>query len=98
MNFGDGNRYINRDGQCRHARKQTEKNKDAAEKFGERGEVSRPSWQSETRYELNVMMKTAEDLLISVADHDRAQGEAHDKQREGLQAIGVAQDFPPAAN
>jgi hypothetical protein len=33
--------------------------------------------------------------VISVADHDCAEGEAHDEEREGLQAVEVAQADPP---
>jgi hypothetical protein len=33
--------------------------------------------------------------VVSVVEHDSAQGEAHDEQREGLQAVEVAHVVPP---
>src|SRR5258707_3978639 len=36
-------------------------------------------------------MKAAENLVITVVEKDDAHGEAHNKKREGLQAIQVAQ-------
>jgi hypothetical protein len=36
------------------------------------------------------MVETAENLMISVVEHDRAQREAHNEEREGLQAVQVA--------
>jgi hypothetical protein len=42
-----------------------------------------------------MVMKSAENLLISMANHDGAEGETHDEEREGLQAIEVAQVGPP---
>jgi hypothetical protein len=38
-----------------------------------------------------MVVESAEDFVISVADHDGAEGEAHDEEREGLQAVEVAQ-------
>ena len=38
-----------------------------------------------------MVVKAAENFMVSVADHDGAQGKAHDKEGQGLQAIEVAQ-------
>jgi hypothetical protein len=34
--------------------------------------------------------------VVAVDEHDGAESEAHDEEREGLQAIEVAQVIPPA--
>jgi hypothetical protein len=41
------------------------------------------------------MLKSAEDLVVSVADHNGAKGQTHDEQSERLQTIEVAQTIPP---
>jgi hypothetical protein len=38
-----------------------------------------------------MMLQATENFVISVAQHDSAQGETHDEERERLQAIKVAQ-------
>ncbi len=38
-------------------------------------------------------MKSAEDLVVSVADHNGAQGQTHAEESERLQTIEVAQRF-----
>jgi hypothetical protein len=43
-----------------------------------------------------VSVKSAEDLVVTVDQHDGAQGEAHDEEREGLQAVEKAHVIPPA--
>jgi len=42
-----------------------------------------------------VVVKSAENLVVPMDEHDRAQGEAHHQKREGLQAIEVAHVVPP---
>jgi hypothetical protein len=42
------------------------------------------------RDHFNVVVKSAEDLVVTMNEHDGAQGEAHEEKREGLQAIEKA--------
>ena len=95
VNFGNGDGQIDANGKGSRASEQPEQNEQAAKELGKGREVSRPGWKPEAGHELSVVMKAAEDLLISVADHDSAKGEAHDEKREGLQAIQVAQRSLP---
>ena len=67
-----------------------------AEEFGEGGEVGRPARESEAGDQVSVVMKSAENLVVTVDEHNCTQGEAHDEKREGLQAIEVAHVVPPA--
>lgn len=53
--------------------------------------VGAPGGKSEAGDELRVVVKSAENFVISVADHDGAQGETHYEKSERLQAIEVAQ-------
>lgn len=45
--------------------------------------------------ELSVVLKSAENFVIAVAEDDCAEGEAQDEEREGLQAVEIAQGVPP---
>ena len=89
--FGDGNGEIDADGESSDAGKEPDQHEQAAKEFGEGREVGGPAGQSEAGDELYVVVKSAEDFLISVADHDGAQGETHDEQCQRLQTIEVAQ-------
>jgi hypothetical protein len=95
MHFGDGDRQIDADSKGRKASKQADQNEQAPKKFGEGREISAPCWQAEAGDELSMMMKAAENLLVSVADHDCAKDETHDQKRERLQTIKIAQEIPP---
>jgi hypothetical protein len=89
--FGDGDRHVDADGKSRGTGKQADNHKHAAKELGEGGEICGPARKSKAGDELNVMVKSAENLVISVANHDGAQSETHDEQSERLQAIKVAQ-------
>jgi len=95
MHFGDSDRQIDADGEGGEASKQADQNEQAPKKFGEGREIGAPGGQTEAGDEFSVMMKAAENLLISVADHDCAKGKTHDEKRERLQPIKIAQEIPP---
>ncbi len=90
MNLGDGDAEIDADSKSGGASEQADQDKDAAEELGEGGEISRPAGKAEAFDELNVMVKAAENFVISVADHDGADGETHDEKCQRLQTIEVA--------
>jgi hypothetical protein len=96
VNLGDGDGQIDANGESGRTGEQTEQDEQAAKEFGEGGEVGGPARETEGGDEVGVVVKSAEDLVVSVADHDSAKSEAHDEEREGLQAIEVAQVVPPA--
>jgi len=93
VNFGDGDGQIDADGKSGRSSEQAEENEQAAKELGKGGEVGCPPGQAEARDQLNVVVKSSENLLISVTDHDSAQSKAHDKERKRLQTIEVAQVF-----
>jgi hypothetical protein len=95
VNFCDGDGEIKANGECGGACKETDNHQQAAEEFGEGREIGGPRGKSEAGDELSMVMKSAEDLLISMANHDGAEGKTHDEEREGLQTIEVAQVGPP---
>jgi hypothetical protein len=42
-----------------------------------------------------MMLESAENFVVTMTEHDGAKSEAHDEQREGLQAVEVAHVIPP---
>jgi len=96
VNFGDGDGQIDTDGKSRRTSEQAEENEQAAEELGKGRKVGSPARKSQAGDELNVMVESSENLLISVTDHDSAKGQAHDEERKRLQTIKVAQVCPPA--
>ncbi len=84
------------DGKGGNASEQAQQDEQASKEFGEGGEVGGPGGEPEAGDKLSMVVKSAENLVVSVVEHDGAQGEAHDKECEGLQAVEVAQVVPPA--
>jgi hypothetical protein len=96
VEFGDGDGQIDTNGERSDASEQAEKDEQRAEEFGEGGDVGGPGRESEAGDKLSMVVKSAEDLVVSVDEHDGAEGEAHDEKREGLQTVEVAHVVPPA--
>jgi hypothetical protein len=97
VNFDDGNQQINADGKSRHTSEQAKKDEQASKELSKGGKIRGPAGQSEAGDEIRVMVKSAENLMVSMAHDDGPKSEAHDEKREGLQAVEVAQVIPPAA-
>ena len=95
VNLRYGHGQIDANGESSCASKQPEQNEQAAKELSKGREISSPCRKPEAGHELSVVVKAAENLLISVADHDSAKGEAHNEKREGLQSIEVAQRSLP---
>lgn len=91
MNFDNGHGKIDADGESRGASEEADENKDAAEKFGEGGKVGAPAGEAEAGDELNVVVKSAENFMVSMSGHNGAQSETHNEESERLQAIEVTQ-------
>lgn len=91
VDFGDGDGQIDANGKSREAGEQADQHKDAAKKFGKGGKICGPAGEPEAGDELNMVVESTENFMVSVSDHDGAQGKAHDKESQGLQAIKVAQ-------
>ncbi len=87
----DSDAHINADGESRYTGKQTKHHEEAAKELGEGGEVRAPARQAEAADQLNMVVQTAENLVIAEIDHDRAESQAHDKKGERLQTIQEAQ-------
>src|SRR5216684_3515707 len=96
VDFEDGDGEIDADGKSSHPSEQAQQDEQAAKEFREGGEVGGPSREPEAGDKLSMVVKSAENLVVAVVEHDGAQGEAHDKECEGLQAVEVAQVVPPA--
>lgn len=96
MYLGDGDGKIDADGKCGDASEQAQQNEQAPEELNEGGEVSAPGGESEADDEVGVVAKSAENFVVTVAEHDGAQSETDDEEREGLQAVEVAHVVPPA--
>ena len=91
VHLGDGDGKIDADNKSGDSGEQTDQDQDAAKEFGKSGEISGPAGKAEAGDELNVVMKSAENLLISMAGHDGAEGQTHHQECEGLKTIEVAQ-------
>ena len=89
LGYGDGE--VDADSKSSDASEQTDQDEQAAQEFSEGREIGRPARKTEALDELNVMVKSAKNFVVSVAHHDSAEGQAHNEQRNGLQAIEVAQ-------
>jgi len=94
--FGDGDGEIDADSECRDAGEEAEQDEQGAKEFGEGGDVGGPGGETEAGNKLGVVVESAENFVVSVEEHDEAQGEAHDEEGEGLQAVEVAHVVPPA--
>lgn len=95
VDFRNRNGKINADSEGRGAGEQANEDEQPAEELGEGGKIGGPGGKSEAGDEVSMLLKSAENLVISVSDHDGAKRKAHDKKREGLQSIEVAQAMPP---
>lgn len=95
VDFRNGNGKINADSESRGAGEQANEDEEPAEELGEGGKIGGPGGKSEAGNEVSMLLKSAEDLVISVSDHDGAKRKAHEKKCEGLQSIEVAQAMPP---
>jgi hypothetical protein len=96
VDLGNGYGEIDAKGERGNPREQAQEDHQSANKFSEGGEVGRPSRESEAGDQISVVVKSAENLVVTVDEQNRAQGQAHDEKPEGLQTIEVAQVVPPA--
>ncbi len=91
MDFGDCDRQVDADGKSGGPGEQANQYEQAAKKFREGRQIGAPGREAEAGHELNMVVEAAEDFVISVVYYDGAKGEAHNEEREGLQAVKVAQ-------
>jgi len=81
VHLGDGDGHINADGKSSHASEQAQQNQQTTEEFGKSREVCAPGGKSEAGDELNVVLKAAENFVVSVVEDDSAKDEAHNEER-----------------
>ena len=91
VHLGDGDGEIDADAESRNPGEEAEQHEHSAEELGKGRDVCRPARKSEAGDEVGVVVESAENFVVSVDKHDGAESETHDKEREGLQAIEVAQ-------
>jgi hypothetical protein len=87
----DSDAHINANGESSYTGKQAKHHEQAAEEFGEGGEVRAPGGQAKAADQLNMVVQSAENLVVTIVNHDRAQSQAHDEKSERLQTIQEAQ-------
>ncbi len=92
----DSDAHINANGESSYAGKQAQHYEQPAKEFGEGREVRAPAGQTEAADQLNMVVQSAENLVVTEIDHDRAESQAHDEEGERLQTIHKAQGIPPA--
>ncbi len=98
MHFRDGNGHVDENGESGSTGEKTDENQQASEELCKRREICGPARQAETRHKLNVVMKSAENFVITVDSHNYTQRKAHHEQGKRLQTIEVAQVIPPCEN
>jgi len=91
VHFPDRDHEVHADGESRDPGKESRQYAQAAQEFREGRNVAHPMGQTKACHEVGVVMQAAENFVIAVDDHDRAQGKTHDKKRKWLQAFRVAQ-------
>jgi hypothetical protein len=96
VHLGDGDGQVDADGSSGHTGEEAEQNEKAAKELGKGRQIGGPGREPEAGDELGMVVESAENLVEAVDSHDGAEGDTHDKEREGLQAIEVAQVIPPA--
>ena len=87
MHLPDRDAHFDHDRQTEESRKQPQHERDAAKEFCSGRKIGHPGGQAERGDRIHVMVKSFEYLAVAVRDHDRAQGEPHDKLRERLQPV-----------
>jgi hypothetical protein len=93
VHFDDGDHEIDADGKRGHAGEQAQQHEQTAKELTKRGKIGAPGGESGAGEKLSVMAEAAENLVISVVEHDGTQREAHNEECEGLQAVEVAHRF-----
>jgi hypothetical protein len=91
VHFPDRDDEIYADGESRDAGKESRQDEQAAEEFREGRNIAQPVGETETGHEVGVVMQASENFVVAMHDHNGAEGEAHEKKREWLQAFRVAQ-------
>jgi hypothetical protein len=87
----DRDTHIDANSESGCASEQAEQHEQTSEELGEGRKIPAPCGQTEAADELNVMVQSAENLVIAEVDHDCAESEAHDEKSERLQTIQKAQ-------
>ena len=78
VHFGDSDGEIDADGERGDAGEQAYEDENAAEELSEGGDVGRPARKSEAGDEVRVVVKSAEDLVVTVNDDDGTECKTHD--------------------
>jgi len=84
MDLSDGNSHVDKEANGCDASEQSYQHEQSAKEFGEGREIGAPGRETEAGYELNVMVKSAKDFVITVGDEYGPQCEAHDEEGERL--------------
>jgi hypothetical protein len=87
----DSDAHIDANSESRYAREQAQQHKQSAKELGEGREIRAPGGQTKATDQLNVVVQSAENLVIAKVDHDRAESQAHDEKSERLQTIQKTQ-------
>jgi hypothetical protein len=91
VHLPDRDNEVHADGESRDPGKESRQNEEAAQELREGRNVAHPLGQTKTCHEFGVLMQAAENFVVAMHDHNRAESETHDKKRKGLQAFRVEQ-------
>jgi hypothetical protein len=91
VNFRDRDAHVDEDGERRAACEQPSDQKNAADEFNERRDISEPGWHPEAVNVASVFLHVAVHLVRAVRHEDQAQRHTQYKQSERLHAIEITQ-------
>jgi hypothetical protein len=72
VHLGDGDGEIDADGKSSYASEQAQQDEQASKELGEGRKIRGPGRESEAGDDLRMMLQSAENFVVSVADHDCA--------------------------
>ena len=91
IHFPDRDHEVHADGESRDPGKEARQYEQAAQEFREGRNVAHPMGETKSCHQVGLLMQAAENFVVAVHQHNRAQGKTHDEKRKWLQAFRVAQ-------
>src|SRR5579863_9449973 len=92
MHFPDRDGKVHANSEGCGAREESSQYEQAPQEFREGRNIAEPGGQPQTRNEMGVLMQAAENLVVTVHEHNGTQGKPHEQKRKWLQPFKVAQE------
>ena len=89
MHLGNGNAHLDANRGCRDPREEPSYQQNSSQEFGEGRKIAEPCRNSEACYELRMMVKTTENFVEAMGNHDDSE---YDPQYEESQRLNSIQE------